>query len=80
MPLSPGPHPCDTEGCTNETYYYKEVFVPYSEGIPVGELRKALGIKGRMFLCPVHYPMKDPGKYTITVVNSSTYGVKEREF
>lgn len=46
MPLSPGPKPCDQDQCTNETYYYKEVFIPFSEGIAIGELRTAKGVKG----------------------------------
>lgn len=80
MPLVIEPHVCDADGCEEETFYYKEVFIPYSEGIPVGKLRTARGIKARLFLCPVHYNIDEPGMFTIHITNAATYGLQERDF
>ncbi len=70
MPLNPTAHVCGFGPCERETYYYKEIFVPFSEGIFVSNSRpRRKGRKGFLYLCHEHYQC-EPGNYELTMFKS----------
>jgi hypothetical protein len=75
MPLTQyGPRECSRDGCSNETFYYKEVFIPYSEGVYVSALRRGRGKIGRIYLCPEDYELPTGEGYVVEVDDKRIYG------
>ena len=72
MPLDTIEGPCGFVGCDTTTFYYKEIFIPYSEGVHISSSHpRRKGKTGHLRLCPKHYDTNNKGRFEIVIIGLS---------
>lgn len=72
MPLDQIEGPCGSVSCDNLTHYYKEIFIPYSEGVFISTNHpRRKGKVGHLRLCHEHYETDSKGRYEIVIIGLS---------
>lgn len=78
MPLTTRAQTCGEKDCSNTTFYYKIVWIPYPEGIRATAHRGGRGKEGQLFLCPEHYSMAgERARYLIENVSLKLEGTDD---